>query len=124
VSRQCQCEFIAHDTVTVVTNAHQLLAARDNVDLHGLGARVEAVFDQLLDDRSGALDDLAGRDLVDQVIGELLDGHPGDYAGAVKSRTGRFDQPPEKIGILSVWLIRILSLDNLLARRMSALLTL
>jgi hypothetical protein len=84
VSRQRKFELIVHDTIAVIANAHELLAARDNVDLHGLGAGVKAVFDQLLHDRGRALDDLAGRDLVDQVIGELLDGHPGDYAGAAQ----------------------------------------
>ena len=42
---------------------------RTDVDGDLAGAGVEAVLDQFLDDGCGALDDLAGGDLVDQVIG-------------------------------------------------------
>ncbi len=89
VTRQGQLEFVAFDALAVIADPHQLLSAGDDLDLHGLGAGVEAVLDQFLDHRGRALDDLAGSDLVDEVTGELLDGHPGDYAGAALRRTGR-----------------------------------
>ncbi len=40
-----------------------------------LRAGVEGVLDQLLDDRGGALDHLAGGDLVDEFAGKDTDGH-------------------------------------------------
>ncbi len=48
-------------------------AALAHLDADPLGARVERVLDQLLHHRGGPLDDLAGRDLVDQVVGQQAD---------------------------------------------------
>jgi hypothetical protein len=51
----------------------ELTAGAANGDLDAARLRVEAVLHQLLDDGRGALDDLAGGDLVDDRVGEALD---------------------------------------------------
>ena len=53
--------------VPVVLDAHQALAAVLDGDGDAARAGVDGVLDQLLDDRGGPLDDLAGRDLVCEV---------------------------------------------------------
>ena len=53
--------------LSVVGDDDAFEAAGDDVDLHHAGAGIEAVFDQLLDHRCGPLDDLTGRDAVDDV---------------------------------------------------------
>ena len=59
----------------VIANPDQLLPARNDIDLHGLRTRVQTVLHEFLDHGRRPLDDLAGGDLVNQVTGELLDGH-------------------------------------------------
>jgi len=60
----------------VVTHFDQLPppALEDDVDRRGPG--VDRVLDQLLDDRRRALDDFAGRNLIDEVGREALDRCP------------------------------------------------
>jgi hypothetical protein len=58
----------------VVADADQLDAAFFELDLDRRAARIECVFEQLLEHRSRAVDDLAGGDLADQQIGQPLDG--------------------------------------------------
>ena len=74
---QGQRQFLPVDAAAVVAHANQLRTARGDVDLDVVGARIEAVLDEFLDDRGWPLDDLARSDLVDQVTWELLDGHEG-----------------------------------------------
>ena len=63
------------DDGTVVAQANELLAARDNIDLDASGARIEAVLHQFLDHGRRPFDDLARGDLVDEVAWKLLDRH-------------------------------------------------
>src|SRR5579885_3110562 len=49
-------------------------AAAPDIDLDAARAGIQAILHQLLDDRSRTLDDLAGRDLVDQLIRKNADG--------------------------------------------------
>ena len=48
-------------------------AIGENVDAAGAG--VDGVFDQFLDHARGTFDHLAGGDAVDDLFGELADGH-------------------------------------------------
>src|SRR3954470_15898012 len=48
-------------------------AIGENVDAAGAG--IDGVFDQFLDHARGAFDHLAGGDAVDDLFGELADGH-------------------------------------------------
>ena len=68
-----QRQFVPVDAATVVAHPDQLRPARSYVDMDIVGAGVETVFDELLDDGGRPLDDLAGSDLVDEVAGQLLD---------------------------------------------------
>ena len=61
------------DAAAVVDDADQLAAALLDVDVDARAAGVEAVFQQLLDDAGGPLDDLAGGDLGDDGRRQLLD---------------------------------------------------
>ena len=84
VGGQGQGELGGGNARTVVDDAEEGAAAVFDLDGDVGCAGVEGVFDQLLDDGSGALDDLTGGDAIDQVGGELVDrgpGHVGDYRG-------------------------------------------
>src|SRR6266850_5771719 len=56
----------------VVAHADQVLAAILQLDPDRMRAGIERVLDQLLHDRCGALDDLAGCDLIGDIPGEHL----------------------------------------------------
>lgn len=88
MARQGKREFVPDDTLAVIANSNQFLSARDDVDLDSLGSRIETVFNEFLDHGSRALDDLTGRDLVNQVIWELLDGHSRIMQECDTLRTG------------------------------------
>ena len=75
VARQRERQLGGGNSAAVVAHAREPHAARFDLDFDALRAGVEAVLDQLLDDGCGALDDLAGRDLIDEVIVEDADRH-------------------------------------------------
>ena len=58
----------ARDAAAVIAHAYQTDAATLDVDLDALGAGVEAVLDEFLDDGGRALDHFAGGDLVDELV--------------------------------------------------------
>jgi len=59
----------------VVAHQHQGLASLLQLHPHVPGTRVQRVLHQLLHHRGGTLDDLAGGDLVDELLGEDPDRH-------------------------------------------------
>jgi hypothetical protein len=61
---------IAQHAAAIVDDLDQSLAAGFDVHANAVGAGVERVLKQFLDDRGGALHDLAGGDLVGDVLGE------------------------------------------------------
>jgi hypothetical protein len=63
-------EIFALDSSAVVGNANELDSAASKFDIDRPRLRIEAVLEQLLQRRRGALDHLAGGDLVDQRISE------------------------------------------------------
>ncbi len=69
-------ELIGGDPATVVTDADRIGPAPRDRHLDPMGPGVDAVFEQLFDDRTGAFDHLSRRDLVDQVRRELSDRRP------------------------------------------------
>ena len=66
-------------------------AIGENVDAAGAG--IDGVFDQFLDHARGTFDHLAGGDAVDDLFGELADGH-GDGLDASISRLDRHSRRP------------------------------
>jgi hypothetical protein len=68
-----QRQLLRRHADAVVGDADQRAPAVAQVDGDSGGAGVERVFDQLLDGRGRALDDLAGGDLVDQVVRQPSD---------------------------------------------------
>ncbi len=59
----------------IVGNADPPPAAAIGENIDPAGAGVDGVFDQFLDHARGALDHFAGGDAVDDLFGELADGH-------------------------------------------------
>ena len=60
-------KLVARDAAAVVRDADQARAAAFDVDRDRARAGVERVLDELLDDGRRPLDDLAGRDLIDEL---------------------------------------------------------
>lgn len=81
MSRQRERELGLVDSFAVVADSHKLLTTRHNIDLYSLCTCVKAVLNQLFHYGCRALHNLACGDLVDQMTGKLLNGHPADYAG-------------------------------------------
>ncbi len=70
-------QLLLGNAAAIVAHAQQLDAAALDVDLDAVRTGVEAVLDELLDDRSRPLDHLAGGDLIDERAREDADGHEG-----------------------------------------------
>ena len=77
----------------VVADADELLASGFDLHRHRGRTRVERVLDQLLHDRRRPLHHLARRDLVDEVLGELLDHRHRGRGLTAGSRGGRSSPP-------------------------------
>ena len=75
VARHRELQLGGGNSAAVVADARETHAARFDFDFDTLRAGVEAVFNQLLDDGRRPLDDLAGRDLIDEVVVEDADRH-------------------------------------------------
>ena len=76
---------MAH-AAAVVGDADPASAAAVGEDVDPAGAGVDGVFDQFLDHAGRTLDHLAGGDAVDDLFGELADGH-GRWATRGNSRS-------------------------------------
>jgi hypothetical protein len=55
--RQCEWQLVARDAVAVIRDADEARSARFDVDGNAARAGVERIFDELLDDGRGPLDD-------------------------------------------------------------------
>ena len=77
----------------VVGDADPPPAAAIGEDVDAAGAGIDGVLDQFLDHARGTLDHLAGGDAVDDLFGELADGH-GTWLEMSNSRLGRHSRPP------------------------------
>src|SRR5262249_49495566 len=73
VAGEGEREVLGGDAAAVIDHADQLGAPLFHLDVDARAARIDAVFEELLEDAGGALDDLAGGDLGDDVRGELAD---------------------------------------------------
>ena len=89
------------DAGPVVTHPDQLGAAALDLDLDRTRAGVEAVLDQFLDHRRRALDHLAGRDLVDELLGQDTDGHRGSR-GRGAARIAEAGAGPPDPGVAAI----------------------
>ena len=81
VARQRERHFLGRDAAAVVGDGNALDAAFLEPDRDLRGTRVERVFQQLLHHGRRPLDDLAGGDLRDELVGKLLDGTVGGGRG-------------------------------------------
>ena len=77
VALQGQLGIPAAHAAAVVADTDEPGAALFDLDVNAAGPGVQGVFDQLLHDGPRPLDDLAGRDLVDQVLWKALDDAQG-----------------------------------------------
>jgi hypothetical protein len=82
------------DAVAVVADPDQAHAAFLEVDVDAARAGIERVLDQLLDHGRRPLDDIAGRDLVDEGVGKLADGHGGRHRADAVEINSRDDNRP------------------------------
>ncbi len=64
--------------VAIIGDADPPPAATIGKNVDPAGAGIDGVFHQFLDHARGALDHFAGGDAVDDLFGELADGHGGD----------------------------------------------
>jgi hypothetical protein len=71
---QRQADFARVDADPVVPNANQPAAASLEFHLNAPRARVQRIFDELFNHRRGTFDNLAGSDLINEGIGQKLDG--------------------------------------------------
>src|SRR5690242_1175332 len=79
---------LARHPASVVTDCDQRRAAAENLDADRVRARVEGIFDQLLDRRGGPFDNLAGRNLARDLLGQYVDyvlGH-GEHESIISWR--------------------------------------
>ncbi|MCY1310592.1 hypothetical protein D9M70_607990 [compost metagenome] len=110
---QCQRQVVRGDATPVVAHPQQLDAALLHFDVDAPGAGVQAVFQEFLDDRGGALDHFAGGDLVRQPRAQQLDARQFAHGWAARVAAG----------IFRVWPTFMLSLFSELALRRAAMLT-
>ncbi len=75
VARHGQRQLVGSHADAIVADADQADAALFQVDVDAPRTGIERVLDQLLDHGRRPLDHLAGSDLVDEGVGELLDWH-------------------------------------------------
>lgn len=73
MAHQRERQFVGRNPAAVVGDRDALDAAFFQHDAQRRRAGVHRVFEQLLDDRRRAFDDLAGGDLADQLVGQGLD---------------------------------------------------
>jgi hypothetical protein len=77
VALEGQQSIVAEHAATVVGDADQAAAAGFDLDAQLGGPGVERILEQLFDDRSGALDDFTGGDLVGDLVGQDADAAHG-----------------------------------------------
>jgi hypothetical protein len=73
--RERQRQLACGDAATVIAHPHQSDSAALDVDFDARGTRIQAVLDELLDDRCRPFDHLTGGNLVDELAGQYSDGH-------------------------------------------------
>jgi hypothetical protein len=81
VALEGQRQLVLGDAAAVVGHPDAPHAALLELHLDGRRAGVHGVLEHFLEHRGGPLDDLAGGDLVDEVVGEEVDGHGGFLDG-------------------------------------------
>ena len=84
-------------TGTVIGHTDEAAAAGTDLDGDLLRAGIEGIFDEFLHDAGGAFDDLAGRDLVRDLLGkEFYSIHNFCRAGKFNHRWPRIDTDKNK----------------------------
>ena len=92
VMRKRELELIARDPGAVVAHAAKRDASGLDFDLDAARVGIQAVLDQLLHHRRRPFDDLAGRDLVNELFGQDPDGHAsGPRGGGREDSKARSD---------------------------------
>ncbi len=72
---KCDRQLLGGNAAAIVAHPDQSDTAALDVDLNATRAGIEAVLDELLDDRCRPLDHLAGGDLIDELTRQDLNGH-------------------------------------------------
>ena len=90
MASQGQSQLIGFDTAAVVADCDAAHPAFLDAQLDALRTGIDRIFKQLLDHRSRPLDDFAGRDLADQMIGQ--GGNPAAPALVTRVTLGRADR--------------------------------
>jgi hypothetical protein len=86
---QAEQGVIAAHAVAIVRHPDERAPAGTDLDRDAMGVGIEGILDEFLHDRGRALDDLAGGDLVGDVVGEESDTvHVGDKV-SVRKRAGQ-----------------------------------
>jgi hypothetical protein len=67
VTRESETELVVGNPASIVEHANQPSAAGFDFELDAVSTRVERILDELLDDRSRPLDDLARGNLIDEL---------------------------------------------------------
>jgi len=65
-------ELIVGNPTAIIAHLNEFLAPIPDGDVYLRGTRIEGIFHQFLDDRGRSFHHLTGGDLVDEVIGELV----------------------------------------------------
>ncbi len=81
MAAQCHGQLIARDAAAVVLHRDQPHAAGQQPHVDLAGARIQGVVHEFAHHRGRALDDFAGRDLADQLVGQVADGAAGEGVG-------------------------------------------
>jgi hypothetical protein len=78
VAFEREARVVGGHAAAVVADLDPLAATVLEEDVDDGGAGVDRVLDELLDDRGGALDDFARRDLIHELRGKAADGGHGE----------------------------------------------
>ncbi|RMR93123.1 hypothetical protein ALP75_204559 [Pseudomonas syringae pv. actinidiae] len=127
VSRQSQRQVVGGNSAAVIAHFQQLDAGLLDIDINASSARIEAVFQQLLDHRRRTLDHLARGDLVGQTRAEQFNARSVQDSlrvigfAAVKEKISHYWVATSALGIRRSWPIFNSSVFRLLALRSVAM---
>ena len=82
-----QLQILGFNAAAVVDDTDELRTALFEIDFNASGARVDRVFEQLLDDAGRTFDDFTGGDLGDDGMRQLVDArYDGNFSSPLSCR--------------------------------------